>query len=172
MRKLQKYYTVMLLGTLLCMLTTGCGGGVDEDAQDVAKWVLGIGGKLKTTDSDLTIKKIEQIPQGKMGISYININEKEHKAIDLQKIAGLKNITYLGLHSSPISDNTISHITGLKTLEELELSNTQITDDGLIKIAEELPNLKKIFLYDTAPGITDEGIKKFKAKTPQCKVNR
>ncbi len=162
------------MGMTLLASITGCGGEIEDDpqAESVAKWVIGIGGSVKITTSENKIEKLDRLPKGTWGITHIDLNNKKYKAIDLQKISKLKNLKHLGLHSSPLSDKSLSYITGLKSLKELELSNTQISDKGLLVIAEKLPQLEKIFLYDTAPGITDEGIKKFQEKLSQCKVFR
>ena len=175
MLRLSKTVVFLCMGMILTGNMIGCGSSGGEDgpeAQKIAKWVVSKGGFVKITGSNIKINKTSKIPEGDLGISEINLNNIEHKAIDLEKIAQLSCVTYLGLHSSPISDNSLSHITGLKTLQELELSNSNVSDKGLDVIADELPNLKKLYLYDTAPGITDDGVKAFEAKRPNCKVFR
>ncbi|VAX42435.1 hypothetical protein MNBD_PLANCTO02-2593 [hydrothermal vent metagenome] len=174
MQKFKHCYSPLIMGLVLLTGITGCGEKIEDDpqAESVAKWVIGIGGSVKTTTSENKIDQLDRLPKGAWGITYIDLNNTKHKAIDLQKISELKNVKHLGLHSSPLSDQSLSYITGLKSLKELELSNTQISDKGLLVIAEKLPQLEKIFLYDTAPGITDEGVKKFQKKLPQCKVFR
>ena len=53
-------------------------------------------------------------------------------------------------------------------LEELGLSGNAITDAGLTHLAE-LPNLKRVTLYDTK--VTDAGVDKFRKALQDCYVD-
>jgi len=159
---------------LLLLFAVGCGESYKDDPQalEVTKWVLSKGGTVNITTQDVTIKSVDKIPTHDFGILKIDLNEKEYLPIDLEKLTGLTNIKYLGLYNGKLSAKNISFVTVLETLEELEISYTQISDAELQQIGQMLPRLKTIYLYGTAPAVTDEGVKAFQEQLPNCKVMR
>lgn len=82
---------------------------------------------------------------------------------DFAHIACFKNLKYLNLNGSGITDEGLKHLTNFKNLETLEIYNTAITDAGRRQIlgyvkSGQLPNLK------SCTGINEAEIKKAHAE--------
>ncbi len=88
---------------------------------------------------------------------------------DVEELAQLKNLTYLDLQGTGISDQGLQHIGQLRILTRLNLINTPITDNGLEWLSE-LKNLKNLFLRGSK--VTDEGVQRLKRALPNCNVDR
>jgi hypothetical protein len=74
----------------------------------------------------------------------------------LRIVAQLKELRFLQLRSTKVTDAGTKHLRGLTLLEGLDLSNTKITDNGLADLTR-LENLRSLQLQHTA--ITDSGLK-------------
>jgi Leucine-rich repeat (LRR) protein len=64
------------------------------------------------------------------------------------KLAGLKNLHWLDLEGSGITDEGLAEISQLRTVEELLISGTEVTDAGMAHVAA-MRNLKRLHLQDT-----------------------
>lgn len=88
----------------------------------------------------------------------------------LKHIAGLKNLTYLGLiGASKITDAGMKELEGLQSLAELRIGNTSISDEGLEHLTK-LKSLKMVGVIGTP--MTREGLKKFRKAMPNTHHNR
>jgi Leucine Rich Repeat (LRR) protein len=67
---------------------------------------------------------------------------------DMREVAKLSNLRSLGLEANPIDDRSVIHLMQLRQLEWLNLAHTKITDDGVKAIAD-LPNLRELDLSCT-----------------------
>ncbi len=74
----------------------------------------------------------------------------------LRHLAGLKNLKFLDLSYSKLTNAGLRHLAGLKGLTELVLDHTKVTDEGLKHLAG-LEKLTDLSLGHTA--VTDEGLK-------------
>ncbi|HYV34560.1 MAG TPA: hypothetical protein VE988_02585 [Gemmataceae bacterium] len=75
---------------------------------------------------------------------------------DLAPLANAKDILWLKLNSTAVTDAVVPHIAAMTGLEEIDLSGTKITDAGLEKLAAGAKALKGLKLAFTA--ITDKGL--------------
>jgi internalin A len=86
----------------------------------------------------------------------------------------MKNLTYLCLGSSRITDAGMKQIAGLQNLTRLDLGGgpgqmaAPITDAGL----KELASLKKLTILSLLDAkVTDAGLKELKRALPQCRID-
>ena len=159
------------IAILVCVVAAGCGGSkrADPNARQAAEWALSRGGQVKINEADATLKRGSGIPEGPLTIERIDLNRQKITDADLDKLAGLTNLKYLGLHSAKIGAKGIEKIAALTTLVELELSYTALDDAGLEKL-KALPKLEKLFAYGTK--VTKDGAEKYRKERPQVNVQR
>lgn len=76
--------------------------------------------------------------------------------VGLAHLAGLRQLTYLGLHAfDGVYGEGLAHLSGLRRLEALELSYTNVDDDSLRHLAD-LRALRTLSLQHTR--VTDAGL--------------
>ena len=68
-----------------------------------------------------------------------------------------KKIHQLRLRKSQVSDNGLDVLAQFPTIKELELSNSNITDEGIKKIVEYCPQLKRLNIWG-CKNITDNSL--------------
>jgi HEAT repeat protein len=73
---------------------------------------------------------------------------------DLAPLAGLPDVTYVGLNGSKITDRGLGFLAGLNRLQRLYIGDTQITDRGVAQI-KGLTDLRELWLRGT--GVSDAG---------------
>jgi len=83
-------------------------------------------------------------------------------------ISQLSSLRRLSLEFTSISDNGLQSISPLSNLRYLNLVGTKISDEGLKQIAK-LKNLENLFLYQTA--VTDQGIKSYLTSAPNVSID-
>ncbi|MDA0834349.1 MAG: hypothetical protein O2955_16400 [Planctomycetota bacterium] len=163
-------FYVVSTGLILSFAASGCGARIDAARQkEAAELIFGVGGTVKLLDSDLKLTSMDELPEESFIIGSVDLNQTEVTDNHLKSLEGLTTVTYLGLHSTYVTDVGLDFIKDFKNLQEIELSYTPITDEALRKLAE-LPALKKVFIYDTA--ISDAGFEEFKKKRPNCLIVR
>lgn len=62
-------------------------------------------------------------------------------------LAHLKRLTsleFLSIQNHPITDRGLDHLKGMHKLREIDIKGTGITDDGVKKLQEALPSLKRV----------------------------
>jgi Leucine-rich repeat (LRR) protein len=153
---------------LVCALAAGCGGGAVREAA-VIGWVVGQGGSVTVEGKTLEIKSLEDLTADATTIQRINLNGKDVTDADLQNLAVLDDLDYLGLHGTQIGDVGVGHIAQIDNLKELELSGTNVTDKGLMQLVA-LKNLERLHLHNTL--ITPKAAKEFQTQLPGCQVIR
>jgi hypothetical protein len=150
---------LLLLSIPVLVGTAGCGRGkADPAGREIAEWVLEKGGTLTVAGDRSEVKRASALPEGRLQILRINLNQRTVSDEDLQKLSGLRNLVYLGLYGTDVSDRGLEHLAGLRTLEEIELSYTRVGDPGL-EMLTPLPRLGRLFLYGTQ--VTDAGLAHF-----------
>ena len=92
------------------------------------------------------------------GKPVIGVNLFGRKVTDagLKELAGLKNLTTLGLGDTEVTDAGLTELAALTNLTQLSLYGTGVTDAGLKQLAP-LKNLTSLDLSGT--GVTDAGLK-------------
>lgn len=156
----------------LCVLIClgGCGGPTgDENAREVAEWVVKQGGSVMVIGTTKAVKTTAAIPGDRFPIERIDLKQTKVRDKDLAKLNGLKHLQALNLYQTAITDKGLDEIKNLATLQTLELSYTRVTDEGLAKLAE-LPRLTKLYLYGTR--VTDDGIAKLKQANTNVEIFR
>ena len=83
-------------------------------------------------------------------------------------IAQLTGLRRLSLEFTSVSDKGLQSISSLSNLRYLNLVGTKITDEGLTQIAK-LKNLENLFVYQTA--VTDKGIKSYLTAVPNVSID-
>ncbi len=134
----------------------------------VAEWVLRVGGSLTVIINGRSqdVPKGGQLPAGILSISKVDLRScKAVKDEDLERFAGLNNLTSLLLGYTDLSDNCLPSLLKMKELEQLSVEKTKITAQKLGTLSSltglnylslapnqlspallSLPNLKKIYL--------------------------
>jgi hypothetical protein len=85
--------------------------------------------------------------------------------VHLKKAEKLESLTL----SAGVTDAGMAHLSGLTNLRCLSLTGTKVTDSGLEQIAG-LPQLETLYVADTQ--ITDGGASHFQERFPKCKIQR
>ncbi len=160
-----KFYHLILLLSLIPF--TGCGSKEKSSADDIrfAEIILKKGGKF-TINGLREIKSLDQLPETKFEISGIDFNGTDINDDDLTEVAGVRNIKYLGLHSTSVTDRSMLTIKNFTNLRELEISYTDISNDSIDSLIQ-LRKLKKIFISGT--NITEHGHVRLRDELPDCK---
>jgi hypothetical protein len=77
------------------------------------------------------------------------------KDAGLKELAGLKNLTCLGLSGTPVTDAGLKHLAGMTGLTQVDLSGSKVTDKG-VKVLAGMKGLTHLSLAYT--GVGDEGL--------------
>ena len=70
-------------------------------------------------------------------------------------LKGLKNLTYLNLYGTEVSDAGIKHLRGLKKIEKLFVWQTKVTQAGVDRLVKALPNLDVTMGWDLKQEASD-----------------
>lgn len=87
----------------------------------------------------------------------------------LAELSSLKNLQYLYLNDTPVTDAGLVHLAGLSRLEELSLTHTQVTGPGLAQLSG-LTSLQFLYLYST--DIAPKFVEELQRALPKCRINR
>jgi hypothetical protein len=116
----------------------------------------------KITDAGLQhLRGLQQLMTLDLGINKLT-------DAGLENLRGLVQLKFLMLDNTKISDIGLEHLRRLTQLQELSLSGTLITDASLEQL-KALP-LQSLDVRGTA--VTQDGIRKFEAAMPGCRVAR
>ncbi len=96
-------------------------------------------------------------------LGFTNISDRQ-----MSNISNLKNVVKLGLEHTNITDAGLKGIKNLKYLEYLNLYGTKVTDEGLKELAS-LKNLQNLYVWQT--GVTEKGVLELKKKLPKLEVD-
>ncbi|QDU50573.1 leucine-rich repeat domain-containing protein [Gimesia panareensis] len=133
---------------LTIVLITGCGKKRDANSQAATEYVLELGGKVLSAESDLPIDTTAKIPEGGFAVREIDLTDAKIKNNDLHKLSDLPYLESLNLHGTMLTDKGLQKIEDLPRLQSLELSYTRVTDAEVSQLTR-FPKLRKIFLYGT-----------------------
>ena len=90
-------------------------------------------------------------------------------------VADLPRLRFVKIWSADFTDEGMQYLGYLPNVEEVQLGINGsgprgVTDEGLLHLAEA-PRLKRLHLFRTNCPVTDEGIQRFKEKSPLVEVN-
>ena len=98
------------------------------------------------SEKELTNNSIETLLQIKKQLIWLNLTDSNVSDDNLKKIGELERLMKLNLSKTKISDKGLSHLEKLEKLESLNLFRTKVSNE-LINIIPKLPNLKKSKMY-------------------------
>ena len=137
---------------------------LDEDPdRGAAEYVLSIGGtiKIKQNGQERPITAVGDLPPGAFELTGVNLqsNSKVYDARLADFFKDCKNLTYLNLQQTPVTDAGLVHFRNCRNLEYLNLHSVRTTDAGLAHF-KDCRNLKELHLGVTQ--VTDAGLALFK----------
>lgn len=121
-------------------------------------------GSGKEVSSEL----INQLKVVDKQVTWLDLSRSEITDEQLKVIGTLPNLTRLRLNQTKVTDTGIQHLAGLNNLESLNLYGTSVGDASL-KVIEQLPALKKVFLWQTQ--ITKEAVEALSNKKPDLEID-
>lgn len=110
---------------------------------------------------------LEALSNVKDQIISLRMSNQAIKDNDLLKLIPFKNLRYLQIEKSEITDEGMDAIAQFTSLEQLNVYGTNITDKGLNKL-HLCKNLKVIYLWKTKT--TNIGIEKLQKALPTLKI--
>jgi Leucine-rich repeat (LRR) protein len=82
-------------------------------------------------------------------------------------VTKMKNLTWLGLRNTKITDNGVKALKALQFLRFLNLSGTQVTDSS-IKELSQMKDLEEIYLWNTK--VSESGVETLRKSLPEAKI--
>jgi serine/threonine protein kinase len=137
--------------------TTAPAGSPDSD-RAVAEWVLQHGGWLKILvgNREESVGASGKLPERSFELYEVGLTDNpDIRDDDLDKFRNLKQLSYLTLGNTPITDVGLLHLQELKSLTYLCLSQTKVTDAGIANL-KVLTNLRGLNVVMT--GVTGTGL--------------
>lgn len=127
-------------------------GVVDSDLNAITK--LNVPGVIlkrsRITNSGL--HKMRDMP-----LRYLNLEQTPIDDSAIPHIAKFKEMKFLGLSETGVTDDGITRLSGLRAITGLELDGVdRITDKGLASIVEQWPDMQNLNLANTS--VTKQGI--------------
>ena len=119
----------------------------------------------KRTASTVDIQSLLPL---KKQIIWLDLARTTLSDSSISSIGQLSSLRRLSLEFTPISDQALQSISPLANLRYLNLVGTKITDEGLKQIAK-LKNLENLFVYQTR--LTEEGIKTYLTAAPNVSID-
>lgn len=111
---------------------------------------------------------LQLLLQLKKQIVWIDLARTTVSDPELNSIAQLPSLRRLNLEYTSITDKGLMALSPLANLHFLNLMGTKITDEGLKHIVA-MKNLRSLFIYQTA--VTDVEVEKFTKEAPQVQVD-
>lgn len=99
---------------------------------------------------------------------WLKLSNTKITDASLQSVGKLASLVKLHLNHTVVTDNGIDNLVNLNNLEYLNLFDTQVTDASLLKLAK-LKSLKKLYLWQTK--VTKPGVEAFKKSNPKIEVD-
>jgi Leucine-rich repeat (LRR) protein len=110
------------------------------------------------------LSHIGHLPQ----LECLTIDGKRITDAGVRNLSSLKNLRYLDLYATGLSDLGLDYLVTLDHLEELHIGGTLVTESGVKKLTK-LMCLRKLFLPD---GMSDsKAAQALRNALPECKVN-
>lgn len=110
---------------------------------------------------------LEELANLKDQIINLRMSNQAINDYDLQNLIPFKNLRYLQIEKSKITDEGMDAIARITSLEQLNLYGTNISDKGLEKL-QSSTNLKVLYLWKT--NTTLAGISRLKKALPTIKI--
>ena len=101
-------------------------------------------------------------------IVWLKLSNTKITDAALPSIGKLGNLVKLHLNNTAVTDKGIDNLVNLTNLEYLNLFNTKITDASLVKLSK-IKSLKKVFLWQTK--VTKPGVEALKKALPGIEVD-
>lgn len=102
-------------------------------------------------------------------ITWLDLAGTRVSDTGMNVVAEMRNLTRLDLANTAITDAGARRLSGLKRLEYLNLRGTRVRD-GALATVEQLPSLRSLYLWETA--VTDAAIDRLRAAKPTVRVVR
>lgn len=100
----------------------------------------------------------------KKQLVWLKLDDSDLSDAGMEQLAVLSNLTRLSLVNTGITDKGIAHLSALKNLQVLNLVNTRVTEKGLLNL-KDLRQLRAIYLYRT--GVDRSQWEELKSAFPQ-----
>ena len=101
-------------------------------------------------------------------IAWLNLGRTKITDDGLRHLKDLTNLSRLHLENTAITDAGVGRLRWNTALEYLNLYGTKVTDKGLDRL-KTLENLRKVYVWQTA--VTDAGAEAFAKANPDIEVN-
>lgn len=116
----------------------------------------------------VSAEDIQSLLPLKKQIVWLDLSRTTVSDSEISGITPLSSVRRLNLEFTSVSDKGLTPISSLSNLRYLNLVGTKISDQGLMQMAE-LKNLEELFIYQTA--VTEVGIEKFSTAVPHVAVD-
>lgn len=100
------------------------------------------------SEKELTIQSVETLLKLKKQLIWLNLTDSNLSDDKLKKIGELERLMKLNLSKTNISDKGLAHLGNLKKLKSLNLYKTKVSEE-LLNVIPKLPNLKRLYLSET-----------------------
>ena len=115
----------------------------------------------------LTPNTIETLLQIKKQLIWLNLTGSNVSDDNLKKIGELERLMKLNLSKTKISDKGLTHLEKLEKLESLNLFRTKVSDE-LINVIPKIPNLKRLYLSES--NATEEIVSQLKKSKQNLEI--
>jgi serine/threonine protein kinase/Leucine-rich repeat (LRR) protein len=131
-----------------------------EADRKAAEYTVSLGGTVRVEGQDREIRAAAELPKGALRLSLVALpGNKQVSEAGLAVFKDCKNLTYLDLNATPVTDKALEHFKGCKNLTHLDLNGTQVSDKGLAHF-DGCKNITYLGLFGTK--VADEGLAHFK----------
>ncbi|WP_020597383.1 leucine-rich repeat domain-containing protein [Spirosoma panaciterrae] len=107
------------------------------------------------------------LPKVSKQLVWLKLGDTQISDAALAQVAKLENLQKLHLEQTKITDAGLKQLKNLPNLEYLNLYGTHVTDAGLTELTS-LKNLKTVYLWQTK--VTDQGVANLKKAMPKLDV--
>ncbi len=118
--------------------------GPGERDRAVAEWVVSMGGTVGVKPEDgrptYNTNHRDFLPKGPFHLQQIFFRDNQRiKDDDLQRFNGLKNLDWILLVNTPITDAGLAHLKDVPKLYTVEIKQTPVTEAGIQKLRATFP---------------------------------
>lgn len=139
---------------------------------DLARWGIEKGARIgiRLASSGRTISRLDEIPVAPYVVNGLVFENAPHvHDADLARIGAAKDLTFLQLDGTKITNDGLAQLAGLTQLTTLSLARTEVNDAGLLHLAA-MKNLRTVIVKETS--VTADGAAALIRALPTCKVER
>ena len=101
-------------------------------------------------------------------VTWLDIKDSPVSDDGFAAVAKMTNLTRLRAEKTSITDNAMSHIRELPYLEFLNIYGTKVGDEGVLAL-EDLSNLRRLYVWDSQ--VTKDGARKLEERNSKLEVN-